>query len=79
VLPQEVIDHSFTNAIGPRVSLAQIRHALGLLQLAYRERGLAAAEVALPRQTVTNGTVAVTVKEGKLVSTGQMARPMALI
>ncbi len=68
VLPPEVIDRSFTNAIGPKVSLEQIRHALEELLSAYRQRGFSSAQVAMPRQELTNGTVRVKVTERQLVA-----------
>ena len=66
VLPPEVIDRTFTNAIGPVVGFTQVQSALGTLQLAYRERGYATVSVALPQQQLTNATVKVQVTEGVL-------------
>lgn len=61
------IDQVFTNAVGTNVTLQQIQKALGVLQLAYRERGFATVSVGLPQQQLTNAVVKVQVTEGVLV------------
>jgi len=66
VLPPEVVQSSFTNAIGTNVTLTQVQQALGNLQLAYRERGYATVSVGLPQQQITNATIKVQVIEGVL-------------
>jgi hemolysin activation/secretion protein len=66
VLPQEVVDGCFASALGPKISMDHIRHALGELQLAYRERGYATVAVGLPPQQLTNATIKVKVTEGTL-------------
>jgi len=68
LLRQETIDQVFTNATGTAVSFAQLKKALGELQLAYRERGYATVSVGLPQQQLTNATIKVQVTEGKLVA-----------
>lgn len=67
LLPQATLESCFTNAVGDEVSLEQIQKAVGELQLAYRERGFASVNVALPQQQLTNATVKVLVTEGRLV------------
>jgi hemolysin activation/secretion protein len=67
VLAQEVVDGCFAGALGPKISMDHIRHALGELQLAYRERGYATVAVGLPPQQLTNATIKVKVTEGTLV------------
>ncbi len=66
LLAPDVVDRSFTNAVGTAVSLRQIQQALGQLQLAYRDRGYATVAVGLPPQQLTNATVTVQVTEGVL-------------
>jgi hemolysin activation/secretion protein/AraC-like DNA-binding protein len=69
VLPPASLGHVFTNvpeAFGTNVSFADIRSALGELQMAYRERGFVTVSVALPPQKLTNATVQIKVTEGRL-------------
>jgi hemolysin activation/secretion protein len=58
-LAPEVIAHATQGAVGPAVSLPQIRRALVRLQEACRELGFTNASVSLPRQPLTNGVVLV--------------------
>lgn len=59
VLAPAVIEHATQGAVGPAVSLSQIRRALVRLQEACRELGFTNASVSLPRQPLTNGVVLV--------------------
>ncbi|MEI8288652.1 MAG: helix-turn-helix domain-containing protein [Verrucomicrobiota bacterium] len=71
VLPPEKIGAALTNApgaFGTNVTFADIRSALGSLQMAYRERGFVTVSVALPPQKLTNATVKVKVTEGRLAA-----------
>jgi hemolysin activation/secretion protein len=68
LLKPETIDRVFGAAIGPAVTLEEIKKAAGELQLAYRERGYATVAVALPAQRITNATVQVRVTEGTLAN-----------
>ncbi len=71
VLSPASIGHSFTNvpgAFGTNVTFADIRSALGELQMAYRERGFVTVSVALPPQKLTNATVKIKVTEGRLAT-----------
>jgi len=67
LLRQEVIDHIFTNVIGPAITMEQIRKALGELQLAYRERGFITVALNVPQQQLTNAVVRIDVTEAPLV------------
>ena len=61
----------FTNvpdAFGTNVTFADIREALGELQMAYRERGFVTVAVSLPPQKLTNDTVQIKVTEGQLAT-----------
>ena len=61
----------FTNqpkSFGTNVTVADIRTALGDLDLAYRERGYMTVGVSLPQQRLTNAEVKVDVTEGRLAS-----------
>ncbi len=61
----------FTNvpaAFGTNVSFADIRTALGDLQMAYRERGFVTVSVSLPPQKLTNAEVKIKVTEGRLAA-----------
>ena len=60
------LDEVFAGAVGPAVTLPQIRQAVGRLQLAYRERGYPTVAVTLPQQQLTNGVVKVKVIPGVL-------------
>lgn len=74
LLPPATVAAAFTNAVGPEVPLPDVLQAVGALQLAYRERGLATVAVTLPPQEVAEGVVRVEVTEGVLgevVVTGQ--------
>jgi hemolysin activation/secretion protein len=53
-------------ALGTNVTFADIRVALGNLQMAYRERGFVTVSVGLPPQKLTNATVQIKVIEGRL-------------
>ncbi len=69
VLTPASIGHVFTNvpdAFGTNVTFADIRRALGELQMAYRERGFVTVSVGLPPQKLTNATVKIKVTEGRL-------------
>jgi hemolysin activation/secretion protein/AraC-like DNA-binding protein len=69
VLPADRMGLLFTNvpeAFGTNVTFEGIRHALGQLQTAYRERGFVTVSVGLPPQKLTNGIVQVRVTEGLL-------------
>jgi hemolysin activation/secretion protein len=68
LLRPEVIDRIFTNAVGPAITVEQIRKALGELQLAYRERGYVTVALTLPQQQITNGTIRIDVTEARLVA-----------
>ena len=71
VLPPEKIGVILTNtpgAFGTNVTFANIRNALGDLQMAYRERGFVTVSVALPPQKLTNATVKIKVTEGRLAA-----------
>ncbi len=71
VLTPASIGHVFTNipgAFGTNVTFADIRSALGELQMAYRERGFVTVSVALPPQKLTNATVKIKVTEGRLAA-----------
>ena len=70
-LPPGDIADVLTNvpaAFGTNVTVDAIRAALGDLQMAYRERGLATVSVSLPQQKLTNGIVNVQVTEGRIAS-----------
>ena len=56
------------DAFGTNVTFADIREALGELQMAYRERGFVTVAVSLPPQKLTNDTVKVKVTEGRLAA-----------
>lgn len=58
------IQQTMREAIGPAVTLPQLRRALTRLQEAYRERGFTQVAVTLPRQSLTDGAVLVRVDEG---------------
>jgi len=69
VLTPASLGHVFTNvpdAFGTNVSIADIRSALGELQMAYRERGFVTVSVGLPPQKLTNAMVKIKVTEGRL-------------
>jgi hemolysin activation/secretion protein/AraC-like DNA-binding protein len=69
VLPPASLGHVFTNvpdAFGTNVTFADIRRALGELQMAYRERGFVTVAVRLPPQKLTNATIKIKVTEGRL-------------
>ncbi len=69
VLPPEKLGQVFTNvpdSFGTNVTFADIRDALGALQMAYRERGFVTVSVGLPQQKLTNATVKIKVTEGRL-------------
>ena len=71
VLPPEKIAGALTNtpaAFGTNVTFADIRAALGDLQMAYRERGFVTVSVGLPPQKLTNATVKIKVTEGRLAA-----------
>jgi hemolysin activation/secretion protein/AraC-like DNA-binding protein len=71
VLAPASIGHVFTNvpdAFGTNVAFADIRSALGELQMAYRERGFVTVSVALPPQKLTNAEVKIKVTEGRLAA-----------
>ncbi len=64
--PGETIKSIFAEAVGKKVTVEQIRKAVGDLQLAYRERGFVTVSVNLPPQQLTNAVVKVNVTEGTL-------------
>lgn len=64
VLTAEELDRLLGPAAGESVGLDQLQQTVTRLQSAYRERGYAAASVALPQQLLTDGTVVVVVNEG---------------
>jgi len=71
VLAPASLGHVFTNvpdAFGTNVAFADIRAALGELQMAYRERGYVTVSVALPPQKLTNAVVTIKVTEGRLAA-----------
>jgi hemolysin activation/secretion protein len=71
VLPPNQIGGIMTNspnAFGTNVTFADIRAALGDLQMAYRERGFVTVSVSLPPQKLTNATVKIKVTEGRLAA-----------
>jgi len=71
VLSPASIGHVFTNvpdAFGTNVTFADIRSALGELQMAYRERGFVTVSVSLPPQKLTNATVKIKITEGHLAA-----------
>jgi hemolysin activation/secretion protein len=69
VLEPKKLGGIFTNvpdSFGTNVTIANIRDALGELQMAYRERGYVTVSVGLPPQKLTNATVKIKVTEGRL-------------
>ena len=71
VLPPEQMGFLMTNtpnAFGTNVTFADIRAALGDLQMAYRERGFVTVSVGLPPQKLTNATVKIKITEGRLAA-----------
>ena len=71
VIRPEEFTRIFTNvpdAFGTNVTFADIREALGELQMAYRERGFVTVAVGLPPQKLTNDTVQIKVTEGRLTA-----------
>jgi hemolysin activation/secretion protein/AraC-like DNA-binding protein len=69
VLTPGQLDRILTNlpaAFGTNVSFADIRAALGDLQMAYQERGYVTVKVWLPQQRLTNAEVKINVTEGRL-------------
>jgi hemolysin activation/secretion protein/AraC-like DNA-binding protein len=69
ILAPVELGHILTNtpdAFGTNVTFADIRGALGELQMAYRERGFVTVSVGLPPQKLTNATVKIKVTEGRL-------------
>ncbi|MBW8864063.1 MAG: helix-turn-helix domain-containing protein [Verrucomicrobia bacterium] len=69
ILAPEKLGSLFTNvpeAFGTNVAFADIRSALGQLQMAYRERGFVTVSVGLPPQKLTNAAVKIKVTEGHL-------------
>lgn len=65
VLSAGDIDRILGPLAGSPVDLAQIRAALARLQADYRDRGYTRAEVSLPQQLLTDGTVMINVREGQ--------------
>ena len=71
VLAPDKLGEVFTNApaaFGTNVTFADIRTALGDLQMAYRERGIVTVSVSLPPQKLTNAEVKIKVTEGRLAA-----------
>jgi len=71
ILPPATVGRIFTNvpaAFGTNVTIDAVLAAAGDLQAAYRERGYMTVIVGLPRQSLTNGMVKVTVTEAPLVA-----------
>jgi len=68
LLTPEEIAKILRPAIGPAVTLEDVRKADSTLQRAYRERGYITVAVTLPPQRLTNATVRLAVVEGRLVS-----------
>jgi len=69
ILSPAQMDAILTNtpgALGTNVTFADIRAALGNLQMAYRERGFVTVSVGLPPQKLTHATVKIKVIEGRL-------------
>ena len=72
VLRPTELGNALTNApdaFGTNVTFAELRSALGVLQMAYRERGFVTVSVGLPagqKLSSTNTTVKVQVTEGRL-------------
>lgn len=58
------VQQSLAPAIGPAVTVSEIRSALSRLQAVYRERGLVDATVTLPEQAPAQGKVRIDVSEG---------------
>lgn len=63
-LSQANINQVLQGATGTNISLPQIRQALLKLQQAYRDRGFTNVAVTLPRQSLSDGVIKVTVHEG---------------
>jgi hemolysin activation/secretion protein/AraC-like DNA-binding protein len=68
LLPPDTIDLVTEPYTGPKVTIDQIKSALGDLQLTYRKLGYVTVAVALPPQQLTNGVVKVQVTEGRLAA-----------
>ena len=66
ILSNDVVQKILAPYTGEHVTLDIIRQGLSALQMAYHDRGWATVKVGLPRQSLTNNTVQVTVTEGKL-------------
>ena len=66
ILSNELVKKILVPYTGEQVTLDTIRQGLSALQLAYHARGWATVKVGLPQQRLTNGTVQVTVTEGRL-------------
>lgn len=62
-LSQDEVDRAMSEATGS-VSLAQIRRSLQKLQQTLRNQGFPKASITLPRQSLTNGIVLLSVVEG---------------
>lgn len=65
-LADDVVENVFREAVGPAVTLDQVRRAAGQLQLAYRERGYVTVAVGLPPQQIREGRIRMEVTEGML-------------
>ena len=68
LLPPDTVDLITAPYTGAKVTIDQIKSALGDLQLAYRKLGYVTVAVALPPQQLTNGVVHVQVTEGRLAA-----------
>ena len=68
LLPPEEIGRVLKSAVGPALTVENVRQAAASLQRAYRERGYATVAVSVPAQRLTNATVRLRVTEGNLVA-----------
>jgi hemolysin activation/secretion protein len=68
LLPPKVIGDLLKSAVGPALTVEDVRRVAVHLQNAYRERGYATVAVSLPAQRLTNATVRLRVTEGALVA-----------
>jgi hemolysin activation/secretion protein len=66
VLPQAEVEAALYPFLGPGRTLEDVERARAALEKAYSDRGYQSVAVAIPRQTVRDGVVALEVTEGKI-------------
>jgi hemolysin activation/secretion protein len=66
VLDDAVIEQNVKPFLGPGRSFADVDYARGSLEAAYHERGYNTVSVSIPRQTVHDGIVLLSVNEGRV-------------